>query len=289
MASFSSDEHIQHAIEAMLFVSDQPVSAQSLAHVLSCTSLDVEEACQSLENHLRQEDAGIQLHKVAGGWQLYTHPALHDLLEKYVLSWESHRLSQAALETLSIIAYIQPITRAGVAQVRGVNSDSSISSLIEKGYVREVGVQDSPENPVLYGTTKTFLQRFGINSLRDLPDVAQYAPDEKTRDYIVKRLSSASSSQSIGVHGDSAYSDADDGDAEANNSHDTNMHNVHHLDDTYDASSKTASDDRDDQTNTDTDISAKLKKIATDAFAQASGVTDKIDFDELRFDQGDDE
>ena len=86
-----------------------------------------------LRDQLEGENRGIQLREVAGGWRLYTHPAYHELIERYVLSWDTRKLSQAAMETLAIVAYLQPVTRSGVASVRGVNSDSSINSLVEKG------------------------------------------------------------------------------------------------------------------------------------------------------------
>ena len=120
---------------------------------------------------------------------MFTHPAYHELIEKYVLSWDTRKLSAAAMETLAIVAYTQPVTRAGVASVRGVNSDSSINSLVEKGLVREVGTEDAPGNPVLYGTTRGFLEKFGLRSPADLPDLADFAPDAETRRLITERLS----------------------------------------------------------------------------------------------------
>ena len=106
-----------------------------------------------------------------------------------MLSWDTRKLSAAAMETLAIVAYTQPVTRAGVASVRGVNSDSSINSLVEKGLVREVGTEDAPGNPVLYGTTRGFLEKFGLHSPADLPDLADFAPDAETRRLITERLS----------------------------------------------------------------------------------------------------
>ena len=106
-----------------------------------------------------------------------------------MLSWDTRKLSQAAMETLAIVAYMQPVTRSGVASVRGVNSDSSINSLVEKGLVREAGVADSPGNPTLYATTRAFLEKFGLRSTVDLPDLDQFAPDDDTRTFIRERLS----------------------------------------------------------------------------------------------------
>ena len=177
------------AIEAMLFVTDEPVGTITLAEMLECEPGRVEEACVALREKLERDGAGIQLREVAGGWRLFTHPAYHELIEKYVLSWDTRKLSAAAMETLAIVAYTQPVTRAGVAAVRGVNSDSPINSLVEKGLVREMGTADTPGNPTLYGTTRGFLEKFGLRSPADLPDLADFAPDEETRRLITERLS----------------------------------------------------------------------------------------------------
>ena len=177
------------AIEAMLFVTDEPVGVIELADMLEADPKLVEQALVDLREKLEREQRGIQLREVAGGWRLYTHPAYHDLVEKYVLSWDTRKLSQAAMETLAIVAYLQPCTRAGVASVRGVNSDSSINSLVEKGLVREAGQADAPGNPTLYATTRGFLEKFGLRSVSDLPDLDEFAPDDATRQLIRERLS----------------------------------------------------------------------------------------------------
>lgn len=177
------------AIEAMLFVTDEPVGVIELADMLEVDPKLVEQALVNLREKLEREQRGIQLREVAGGWRLYTHPAYHDLVEKYVLSWDTRKLSQAAMETLAIVAYLQPCTRAGVASVRGVNSDSSINSLVEKGLIREAGQADAPGNPTLYATTRGFLEKFGLRSMRDLPNLDEFAPDDATRQLIRERLS----------------------------------------------------------------------------------------------------
>ena len=177
------------AIEAMLFVTDEPVGVIELADMLEADPKLVERALVDLRQKLEREQRGIQLREVAGGWRLYTHPAYHSLVEKYVLSWDTRKLSQAAMETLAIVAYLQPCTRAGVASVRGVNSDSSINSLVEKGLIREAGQADAPGNPTLYATTRGFLEKFGLRSVSDLPDLDEFAPDDATRQLIRERLS----------------------------------------------------------------------------------------------------
>lgn len=177
------------AIEAMLFVTDEPVGVIELADMLEADPKLVEQVLVDLREKLEREQRGIQLREVAGGWRLYTHPAYHDLVEKYVLSWDTRKLSQAAMETLAIVAYLQPCTRAGVASVRGVNSDSSINSLVEKGLIREAGQADAPGSPTLYATTRGFLEKFGLRSVSDLPDLDEFAPDDATRQLIRERLS----------------------------------------------------------------------------------------------------
>ena len=183
------ESQLAGAIEAMLFVTDEPVGVITLADMLEVDPAQVEAALVELRDKLAAEERGVQLREVAGGWRLFTHPVYHELIEKYVLSWDTRKLSAAAMETLAIVAYTQPVTRAGVASVRGVNSDSSINSLVEKGLVREVGTEDAPGNPVLYGTTRGFLEKFGLRSPADLPDLADFAPDEETRRLITERLS----------------------------------------------------------------------------------------------------
>lgn len=177
------------AIEALLFVSDEPVAASTLCAMLEAAPSEVAAALEELEVRLASRGSGILLREVAGGWRLFTHPRYHDLIERYVLSWDTRRLSQAALETLAVVAYLQPATRAQIASVRGVNSDSPVNSLVEKGLIREAGKDlESPGQPVLYVTTKTFLEKFGLASAADLPDIAQFAPDARTRELIEERL-----------------------------------------------------------------------------------------------------
>lgn len=182
-------DQIKGAVEALLFVTDEPVGAITLAEMIECEVGEVERALDDLREQFEFENRGIQLREVAGGWRLFTHPVYHELIEKYVISWDTRKLTSAAMETLAVIAYTQPVTRAGVASVRGVNSDSSINSLVEKGLVREAGVADTPGNPVLYATSRGFLEKFGLRSVADLPDLAEFAPDDATRALITERLS----------------------------------------------------------------------------------------------------
>lgn len=178
---------IRPAIEAMLLVSTDPVPAAAVAGALGVSTADALAAIRALSREYEDAGRGFQLREVAGGWRLYTHPAYHGLIEEYVQSWDTHRLTQAALETLAVIAYNQPATREGVRAVRGVNSDSAISSLVDKGLVRELGRREG--GAIMYGTTAAFLEKFGLRSVRDLPPLEDFAPDEETRRLIRERLS----------------------------------------------------------------------------------------------------
>ena len=184
---------LRGSLEALLFVSDEPVAAARLARLVDASPGDVEAALADLAEEYRESERGFQLREVAGGWRLYTHPAYHDIIEQYVLSWDTRRLSQAALEALAVIAYHQPVTRAGVNAVRGVNSEGVIASLVEKALVREVGRDKNAGNAILYGTTRTFLEKFGLKDTSELPPLAEFAPDSDTEHAIRERLSAGGS------------------------------------------------------------------------------------------------
>ena len=181
-------EQMSAALEALLFVTSEPVSAVELAKALEVDVFDVENALIELATQLEDDTRGIQLREVAGGWRLYTHPMFHELVEQYVLSWDTRRMSQAALEVLAIIAYGQPITRAQISAVRGVVSDTPLNTLIDRGYVREAGPADTPGYPMRYATTRTFLEKYGLRTPDDLPPLEDFAPDEKTAALIRERL-----------------------------------------------------------------------------------------------------
>ncbi len=186
------DSSVKGAIEALLLVSSDPVSAVQIAKILDIQPGEAEEALSSLSAEYADANRGFQLREVAGGWRLFTHPAYHDLVESYVLSWDTRKLSQAALETLAVIAYHQPVTREGVKGIRGVNSEGVINSLIEKGLVRELGRTPEQGNAIVYGTTRAFLEQFGLRSLKDLPPLEDFAPDEESKQFIRERLSGSS-------------------------------------------------------------------------------------------------
>lgn len=179
-------------LEALLLVSSDSVPATELARAAGAQPGEVASALAELSAEYADANRGFQLREVAGGWRLFTHPAYHDQVADYVLSWDTRRLSQAALETLAVIAYHQPVTREMVKGIRGVNSDGVISSLVDKGLVRELGRDKERGQAIIYGTTNAFLEKFGLRSLKDLPDLEQFAPDEQARQFIRERLSGRS-------------------------------------------------------------------------------------------------
>lgn len=185
-------DSVTGAIEAMLLCSSDPVSATAMAQILGIAPGEAASACAELAAEYADANRGIQLREVAGGWRLFSHPAYHDQVEALVMSWDTRRLSQAALETLAVIAYHQPVTREGVKAIRGVNSDGVVSSLVDKGLVREAGRDPERGQAIRYATTQAFLERFGLKSLRELPNLEDFAPDEESKRFIRERLSGRS-------------------------------------------------------------------------------------------------
>ena len=284
-----SESQVKGAVEAMLFVTDEPVGALTLAKMLDCDPALMEDALSTLRDELAGSDRGIQLREVAGGWRLFTHPAYHELIEQYVLSWDTRKLSAAAMETLAVVAYAQPVTRAGVASVRGVNSDSSINSLVEKGLVREAGVADTPGNPVLYATTRAFLEKFGLRSTADLPPLDDFAPDDETRRLITERLSATRDEAAITdeqarlmaeglMYGDDAEDEAQGGleGTSALGDRPTSPDDVRA--DVSSAANAQAAGSR---------SASPREAMFVEAIASTLGVVDKIDFDSLVFETED--
>lgn len=191
MSTPTENNDLRGPLEALLFVSDEPVSAARLAKVLDASPGAVESALANMAEEYRETERGFQLREVAGGWRFYTHPAYHGVIESYVLSWDTRRLSQAALEALSVVAYHQPVSRQGINAVRGVNSEGVVASLVEKSLVREIGRDKNAGNAILYGTTRTFLEKFGLKDLTELPPIEEFAPDAETEEAIRERLSGA--------------------------------------------------------------------------------------------------
>lgn len=167
------------AVEAVLMVADEPVSAVQLATVLGLPTHEVEQVLAQLAAEYRGEGGGrprgFELREAAGGWRVYSSAAHADVVGRFVVDGQSARLTQAALETLAVIAYRQPVTRGQVSAVRGVNVESVVRTLVSRGLVAEVGTE--PSGAVLYGTTSYFLERMGMGTLDELPPLAPYLPD----------------------------------------------------------------------------------------------------------------
>ncbi len=160
------------ALEALLFVSDEPVAAVVLGQALEVERWEADELCEELARSYEERGAGLVLRNVAGGWRLTTSPDTAPIVERFVLSTRHARLTKASLETLSIVAYKQPVTRHQVSSIRGVNSDGVVRALVDRGLVAEVGREETPGRPVLYGTTPEFLEKLGLPSLAELPPLA---------------------------------------------------------------------------------------------------------------------
>jgi segregation and condensation protein B len=167
---------LKPSLEAVLLVVDQPVTEAVLAQVLECPRDEVVAALREVAADYDEEGRGFELREVAGGWRLYTRPEHAAVVERFVLDGQQARLTQAALETLAVVAYQQPVSRARVSGVRGVNCDGVMRTLLARGLVEEAGV-DPASTATLYRTTAYFLERLGLGSLDDLPPLAPYLPE----------------------------------------------------------------------------------------------------------------
>jgi segregation and condensation protein B len=167
---------LRAALEAVLLVTDEPVPAVTLAQVTERPTDEVETTLLQLAQDYRDGDRGFELRNVAGGWRLYTRPDCAPYVERFVLDGQSARLTQAALETLAVIAYRQPVTRSRVSAVRGVNVDGVVRTLLARGLITESG-QDEDTGGVLYRTTPMLLERLGLQSLEELPSLAPLLPE----------------------------------------------------------------------------------------------------------------
>lgn len=160
------------ALEAVLFVADEPIPSASLAQVLESDRPTVDRLLEELASEYERSGSGLALRKVAGGWRLYTHPDAAEVVERFVLSSRHSRLTKAALETMAIVAYKQPVTRHQVQAIRGVDTEGVLKALVDRGLLVEVGHGEGPGSPILYSTTPEFLERLGLDSVADLPSLA---------------------------------------------------------------------------------------------------------------------
>ena len=171
----ASDEHLR-AIEAILLVAHEPVSPDLIAQLIERPLDEVINSIERLGAEYREQGRGFEIGEVAGGYRFQTVAEVAPWVERFVLSEQRARLSGAALETLAIVAYKQPISRAQVASIRGVDPDGVLRSLAARGYIAEVGRDPGPGQAVMWGTTQTFLERLGLPSLDDLPPIAEFIP-----------------------------------------------------------------------------------------------------------------
>ncbi|MFI0981502.1 SMC-Scp complex subunit ScpB [Streptomyces sp. NPDC021093] len=171
-----SEQHLRGALEAVLMVVDEPATAEHLAKVLDVEERDVTDALRELADEYTVQGRGFELRLVAGGWRFYSRARYAEAVEAFVLDGQQARLTQAALETLAVVAYRQPVSRSRVSAVRGVNCDGVMRTLLQRGLVGEAGTE--PETgAILYRTTNYFLERMGLRGLDELPELAPFLPE----------------------------------------------------------------------------------------------------------------
>ncbi|HLN06804.1 MAG TPA: SMC-Scp complex subunit ScpB [Acidimicrobiales bacterium] len=180
------------AIEAVLTVATEPVPPGLLAELLELPVEEVEELCRHLAASYEADGRGFALARVAGGYRFQSSEAYAAYVERFVLDGGPQKLSPAALETLAVVAYKQPISRSQVAAIRGVNVESVMRMLVARGYVQAVGRDEGPGQPILFGTTSMFLERLGLDSIEDLPPLAAFVPPASTVEMLEKVLRSES-------------------------------------------------------------------------------------------------
>lgn len=180
-----SNLELERSIEAILMVIDEPVTEETLAKVLDRSLEDVTIALIALVESY--EGYGFELRQITGGWRFYSRPEYSGVVERFVLDGQQSRLTQAALETLAVIAYRQPVSRARVSAIRGVNVEAVMKTLVTRGLVEEFGLEHET-GAILYRTTTYFLERLGLNSLSDLPALAPYLPDLDRLDEVLSAL-----------------------------------------------------------------------------------------------------
>ena len=169
-------------LEAVLFLADEPVAAETLAEVVEAELDAVQLAVEELAERYHAEGRGIEIRHLAGGWRMYTSPAARAFVERWALAGRTGRLTHAALETLAVIAYKQPIGRQEIGDIRGVNADGAVRSLVARGLVQEVDRDPGPGQAALFGTTPLLLERLGLSSLDELPPLTEFLPEAPAPD-----------------------------------------------------------------------------------------------------------
>jgi segregation and condensation protein B len=181
------------ALEALLLLAAEPVTEFELAHAVEVPEAVVAEALAELVAFYDETGRGFELRQVGGGWRYYTRDEYADLITRYVLEGQTSKLSQAALETLAVVAYTQPISRARVSAVRGVNVDGVVRTLLSRGLIEEVG-HDRESGAVLFATTSYFLERMGLKTLDELPPLAPQLPEVDELEAELGQLANAAAS-----------------------------------------------------------------------------------------------
>jgi len=203
-------DHVAPALEAILMVAEEPLPPALLAKLVGAPINEVEEICENLAAEYVAEGRGFILARIAGGYRFQTATEQAPYVERFVLDGQSARLSAAALETLAVIAYKQPVSRNQIASIRGVNVDAVMRTLQQRGYVDEVARDPGPGQAVLYGTTPTFLERLGIDSVEDLPLLGEFFPEADVVEALERGLLVGSDDDELdGDHDEST--DADHG------------------------------------------------------------------------------
>ncbi len=172
----------RQGLEAMLFLADEPVPVAALADALDTDEARVSGAIEELAAEYERDRRGMEIRHAAGGWRMYSAPGAREILERWALAGRTGRLTQPALETLAVVIYKQPLSRQQIGDIRGVNADAAVRSLVARGLVAEVGRSDGPGQAVLYGTTPMLLERLGLDSLDELPPLTEYLPDAPAPD-----------------------------------------------------------------------------------------------------------
>jgi segregation and condensation protein B len=167
----------RRAVEAVVMAAVEPVEPQVLAQLVEIPVTEVEALCEELAEEYEREGRGFAFVRVAGGYRFQTHADMAPYVERFVLEGQTVRLSAPSLETLAIIAYKQPVSRAQLAAIRGVSVESTLATLQQRGYIEEVGHDPGPGQAILYGTTRLFLERLGLDSVQDLPELAEFVPE----------------------------------------------------------------------------------------------------------------
>ncbi|WP_343710258.1 SMC-Scp complex subunit ScpB [Mycobacterium sp.] len=181
------DAELRRALEALLLVVDTPVTVQALAAATEQPAYRIAATLRIMADALTEQDSGIDLREAGGGWRMYTRARFAPYVERLLLEGSRSKLTRAALETLAVVAYRQPVTRARVSAVRGVNVDAVMRTLLARGLITEAGT-DPDTGATTFATTELFLERLGLSSLSELPDIAPLLPDIDTIDDVTESL-----------------------------------------------------------------------------------------------------